>query len=110
MELSSAAELLPFFAATAILSTSLAQLEIAKKWLQKHLDSSEVAESYLVNLMAGTYSGIKKDGVNRIAEELSSLSTKGGLNSQLRNHMKDEGVEDSLYKGLSCLGRRLNLN
>ena len=33
MELSSEAELLPFFAATAILSTSLAQLEIAKKWL-----------------------------------------------------------------------------
>ena len=57
MELSSEAELLPFFAATAILSTSLAQLEIAKKWLQKHLDSSEVAESYLVNLMAGTYTG-----------------------------------------------------
>ena len=110
MELSSEAELLPFFAATAILSTSLAQLEIAKKWLQKHLDSSEVAESYLVNLMAGTYSGIKKDGVNRIAEELNSLSTKGGLNSQLLNHMRDEGVEDTLYNGLSSLGKRLKLN
>jgi hypothetical protein len=60
--------------------------------------------------MAGTYSGIKKDGVNRIAEELSSLSTKGGLNSQLRKHMRDEGVEDILYNGLSSLGKRLNLN
>ena len=110
IELSTEAELTPFFAATAVLSSSLAQLEVAKKWLEQHLDSPETAESYLISLMAGTYSGIKKDGLNRINEELNSLATEGGLNSQLRNHMRNEGIEDALYKGLSKLGKRLNLN
>jgi pyrroline-5-carboxylate reductase len=110
IELSTEAELTPFFAATAVLSSSLAQIEVAKKWLEEHLDSPEQAESYLISLMAGTYSGMKKDGLGRINQELNSLATEGGLNAQLRNHMRNEGTEDALYNGLSKLGKRLNIN
>jgi hypothetical protein len=60
--------------------------------------------------MAGTYSSLKIDGQDRINQALTSLSSKGGLNAQLRNHMKKEGTEDSLYNGLLQLGERLNLN
>ena len=110
IELSTEAELTPFFAATAVLSSSLAQIEVAQKWLEEHLDSPEQAESYLISLMAGTYSGMKKDGLGRINQELNSLATEGGLNAQLRNHMRNEGTEDALYNGLSKLGKRLNIN
>jgi pyrroline-5-carboxylate reductase len=110
IELSNEDALVPYFAATAILSSSLAQLNVAKKWLENHLDTPEAAEKYLISLMAGTYSSLKIDGQDRINQALTSLSSKGGLNAQLRNHMKKEGTEDSLYNGLLQLGKRLNLN
>ena len=110
INLSNEASLIPYFAATALLSSSLAQLETAKKWLQTHLDEEGAAERYLISLMSGTYSSLKLDGRGRINEALDSLSTKGGLNAQLRDHMKQEGTEKILYKGLLKLGERLNLD
>ena len=110
IELSSEDALVPYFAATAILSSSLAQLSVAKKWLENHLDTPEAAEKYLISLMAGTYSSLEIDGQDRINEALTALSSKGGLNAQLRNHMKMKGSEDALYNGFIQLGERLNLN
>ena len=110
IELPSEDALVPYFAATAILSSSLAQLNVAKKWLENHVDTPEAAEKYLISLMAGTYSSLKIDGQDRINQALVSLSSKGGLNAQLRNHMKKEGSEDALYNGFLQLGERLNLN
>jgi len=110
IDLSDEASLIPYFAATALLSSSLAQLEIANKWLQTHLDKEGEAERYLISLMSGNYSSLKLDGKGRINEALDSLSTKGGLNAQLREHMKKEGTENTLYKGLLKLGERLNLD
>ena len=110
IELPSEDALVPYFAATAILSSSLAQLNVAKKWLENHVDTPEAAEKYLISLMAGTYSSLKIDGQDRINQALVSLSSKGGLNAQLRNHMKKEGSEDALYNGFLQLGDRLNLN
>jgi pyrroline-5-carboxylate reductase len=110
IELSSEDALVPYFAATAILSSSLAQLSVAKKWLENHLDTPEAAEKYLISLMAGTYSSLEIDGQDRINEALTALSSKGGLNAQLRNHMKKKGSEDALYNGFMQLGERLNLN
>jgi len=110
LELNAETELIPYFAATAMLSTSLAQLKVAKTWLEGHLNAKEDAEKYLISLMAGTFSGLKIDGKNRINEALASLATKGGLNAQLREHMKKEGTENALHNGLFHLGKRLNLN
>ena len=74
------------------------------------MDTPEAAEKYLISLMAGTYSSLEIDGQDRINEALTALSSKGGLNAQLRNHMKKEGSEDALYNGFLQLGERLNLN
>ena len=93
-----------------MLSTSLAQLNVAKTWLEGHLNTKEDAEKYLISLMAGTFSSLKIDGKDRINEALASLATKGGLNAQLREHMKKEGTENALHTGLFHLGKRLNLN
>ncbi len=109
IEVANEAALTPHFGATAMLSTVLSQLAVAAEWLGEHTGSNNVAETYLLSLMAGTFSSLPKDGNDRIGEALGSLATEGGLNAQLRMHMQDAGAERSLGEGLHALSRRLKL-
>lgn len=110
LELANEAALTPHFGATAMLSTVLSQLDVAKRWLGEHTGSCQTAEAYLLSLMAGTFSSLPKDGADRIGEALGSLATEGGLNAQLRAHMQEAGAERALGEGLGALERRLGLS
>ena len=107
--LDSESALAPHFAATALVSTILSQLAVARAWLGEKTGSTTKAEAYLLSLMDWTFACLPKDGNGRISEALGSLATEGGLNAQLRKHMSEAGVEEALDGGLNILGTRLNI-
>ncbi len=97
----------PHFAATAILSTLMAQLDCVSKWLGEKSGSAINGEIYTATLVSGYLNSLRKDGAERFLEAMHDLSTEGGLNTQLLNHNKDSGMLDVLKDGLEKLGERL---
>ncbi len=97
------------FAVTALASTSFAQAKVAANWLAKQTGDTTAAETYIVSMLAGFFQSLPQDGQDRLAEALGALSTEGGLNATLRQHMKDAGAEDQLKKGLDGFKDRLGL-
>ena len=100
----------PHFAATAILSTMMAQLNCAGSWLGNKTGSLVNAEIYVASLVSGYLNTVPKDGNNRFLEVMQDLSTEGGLNTQLLNHNRSAGMLTTLNAGLEALGERLKGN
>ncbi|MEM9717224.1 MAG: NAD(P)-binding domain-containing protein [Pseudomonadota bacterium] len=92
------------FAATALNSTTLAQVQAASGWLANHTGDTKAAEAYIASLVAAQLSTLPVGGV---AEALEDLSTEGGLNATLRQHMS--ASEDHLVEGLKTFEERLKL-
>ncbi|MEM9716636.1 MAG: NAD(P)-binding domain-containing protein [Pseudomonadota bacterium] len=92
------------FAATALCSTTLAQVQAATGWLSKHSGDPKAAESYIAALLSTQFSTLPKGGVT---EALQGLSTEGGLNATLRDRMR--GSETALVAGLKAFEDRLGL-
>ena len=97
----------PHFAATAILSTVMAQLDTVSNWLSEQTVEQKNAEKYVASLVSGYLGALEKDGHGRFLEAMQDLSTEGGLNTQLLNHNRDAGMLDTLNEGLQQLGKRL---
>ena len=97
----------PHFAATALLSTLMAQMDTAADWLGAKTGNREQAEVYVATLISGYLSSLPKDGRERFREALFDLSTEGGLNTQLLTHNRAHGMTEFLYEGFEQLGRRL---
>ena len=97
----------PHFAATAILSHTMKQLDIAADWLSGHTGNRVDAERYMANLVSGYLGAMPKDGNGRFREAMEGLSTEGGLNNQLRAHITESGFYQTLESGLDKLTRRL---
>ena len=97
----------PHFAATAILSTTMAALDCTSRWLAGYTGNAGNAEAYVASLVGGYLGSMEKDGKERFREALQDLSTAGGLNAQLLNHNRDGGVFDVLDAGLRGLGERV---
>ena len=93
------------FAATALCSTTLAQVQAAAGWLAKHSGDAKAAEAYIASLLSAQFSTLPAGGVS---EALSGLSTEGGLNSTLRSHMSPS--EAMLVEGLEAFEDRLGLS
>lgn len=100
----------PHFAATALLSTVMAELECVSRWLGNKSGQMENAEIYIASLLSGYLGAMEKDGKQRFLEAMQELSTEGGLNTQLLNHNRDAGMLDVLEEGLQKLDERLNSN
>lgn len=92
------------FAATALCSTTLAQVQAAVGWLAKHSGDAKAAEYYIASLLSAQFSTLPSGGVSAA---LSGLSTEGGLNSTLRSHMSSS--EAVLVEGLDAFEERLGL-
>lgn len=92
------------FAATALCSTTLAQVQAASHWLSTHTGNAKSAEDYIAALIAAQFSTLPKGGIK---EALQGLSTEGGLNASLRAHMKS--AENQLTEGLKSFEPRLKL-
>ena len=97
----------PHFAATAILSTLMAQLDCTSKWLGSKSGSNTDAEIYVLSLVSGYLGCLIQDGDARFLEAMKDLSTEGGLNTQLLNHNKNAGMLSTLETGLEDLHQRL---
>jgi len=100
----------PHFAATAILSTLMAQLNCAGNWLGNKTGSAVNGEIYVASLVSGYLNTVPKDGNSRFLEVMEDLSTEGGLNTQLLNHNRNAGMLAALNAGLEALDTRLRGN
>lgn len=101
------AALAPHFAATALLSPIFAQLQTGAHWLGSITGDPKAAEAYIAALFKGTFDDIPADG---FAGVLQGLSTEGGLNATLRQHMADQGALGDLTDGLDALRSRLGIS
>ena len=108
--LSSENAVAPHFAATAILSTTMKQLDVVAQWLGNQSDDPQNAERYVANLISGYLNALPKDGAGRFKAAMEDLSTEGGLNNQLRQHIAESGYYDTLISGLDSLIERLRVN
>lgn len=97
----------PHFAATAILSTLMAQLDCVGNWLGEKTGSRASGEIYVVALVSGYLGAMEKDGRQRFVQAMQDLSTEGGLNTQLLAHNLEGGMIRRLEQGLDMLVERL---
>ena len=97
----------PHFAATAILSTLMAELDVVSRWLAGYGGSESDAEKYVASLVSGYLAAMEKDGAGRFLEAMKDLSTEGGLNAQLLAHNRTCGLFATLEAGLKQLGERV---
>lgn len=104
----SEAALTLFFAATAMLATTLALLERTSEWLGEGIGDKRIAEIYIAKLLSGIMRDLPTDGADRFAEGIRGLATKGGLNEQVLNHMRDAGAMTALGEALDGIEVRLN--
>lgn len=107
--LSEEAAMNPHFAASALSSVLFSMLDTGADWLAAHTGDARGAETYVSSLFAGYFRHLPTDGDGRFAEVISALSTTGGLNSTLREHLKREGAYDTLLSGLDGFEERLGL-
>lgn len=98
----------PHFAATALLSTVMAQLDCVSKWLGHKTNNAQAGEIYMLALFSGYLNFLPKDGKQRFVAALRDLSTEGGLNAQLLKHNTSGGMLDRLESGMQQLDARLN--
>ncbi len=69
----------------------------------------ETITSFAAAVSMSLFGGIKSDDVYIMGGRVCRI-VRVGLNAQLRDHMKQEGTEKTLYKGLLKLGERLKLD
>lgn len=91
------------FAATAICSVALAQMQVVRDWLAEFSGDPEAAEAFTVSVLAGAM----KDAGRGVDAARDALNTEGGLNQTLRVHMEPSYTE--LRAGLDGFRARLGL-
>lgn len=99
----------PHFAATALSSVMFRLLAETADWLAAHTGDPRAAEAYMAQLFKGTFANFPADGEGRFAAAIEALSTEGGLNATLREHMASAGAYDALTQGLDGFEARLGL-
>lgn len=97
------------FAACAISSPLLAQMQQGVDWLAEATGDAVGAEQYITSLFAGYFKSMALDGGGELKALLQSLSAEGGLNATLRQHMQDHGALDDLVSGMDAFRPRLGL-
>lgn len=107
--LPSEAALAPHFAATALCSVTLAQMQTVRDWLGDLTGDAPAAERYVTAMLGGTLAGLPQDGRARLEAALAALAIEGGLNATLKAHMEHAGALAALREGLDAFRPRLGL-
>ena len=94
-------------AACALSSAVLAEIQHTADWLAGLTGNAAGAEAYVAALIAGYFRGMRFDGSGEVQSALDSLSTEGGFNATLRDHMAPARTE--LTRGLDAFRPRLGL-
>ena len=91
------AELIAYLSAQAVLSPAVQMVNDAAGWLGNHVSDPAQGERFLRMLV----------GSSLLASEtgpmIQALSTPGGYNARLREHMVDQGMTNDLRTGLNKL-------
>lgn len=95
------------FAASALLSTTLDQIDAGGAWLAQFTGDEGTAKSYIAHMLASALATL--DGEITVDDLLAEVSTQGGLNATLKAHMRAAGARDHLIQGLEGLRGRLGL-
>ena len=85
----------------------LAEVATTAEWLAGLTGDAPGAEAYVTALIAGYFRDMRFDGSGEVKTALEALSTEGGLNATLRDHMA--GARETLGEGLDALRPRLGL-
>lgn len=101
----SEAALSAHFGATALSSPLLAMMARTTAWLAQYTGDPLQAEAYVVAMIRSQLA--ERPIPHVLAQTLMMLSTEGGLNAMLRDHMKPSYAE--LDEGLEKIGARLKL-
>lgn len=96
-EAADAAELDAYLSAQAVLSPAVQLVNDAAKWLGARVNDSDQGERFLRELVGSNLVGGKS------AALLKALSTPGGYNQRLREHMVQRGMGAALTEGLDGL-------
>jgi pyrroline-5-carboxylate reductase len=107
LPVTSEAALNAHFAASALSSVVLAEMVTTADWLSGVTGDAPKAEAYVAALIAGYFKGMAFDGSGEVKGLLDALSTEGGLNATLRDHMA--GSRETLLEGLDAFRPRLGL-
>jgi pyrroline-5-carboxylate reductase len=92
------AQMQAYLSAQAVLSPSLKLLDEAANWLGTRVDRDQ-GEAFLRALVGSALSA-------PLSDTIAALSTPGGYNAQLRDHMMAAGMGDALAEGLNQLEAR----
>jgi pyrroline-5-carboxylate reductase len=96
-------ELLTYWSITGLLSTVLTAGAVAAQWLERAGIEKESAEAYSRVLFSEVH-GLTADGFD---EGLQHVSTPGGLNVMMLEHLAQVGLAPQLSEGLDQISRRL---
>ncbi len=91
------ADLAAYLCAQAVLSPAAKMVSDAAEWLGSRVRDSAQAEGFLRNLVGSSL--LASD----LAPLLRALSTPGGYNARLRDHMDGSGMTETLGEGLDHL-------
>ncbi|UWP89841.1 NAD(P)-binding domain-containing protein [Aliiroseovarius crassostreae] len=97
------------FAASALASPILDQMRQGAAWLADQTGDSKMAEAFVATMFSGFLSNMAADDEVGFERLLQDLSTEGGLNASLRDHMRDKKALQALREGLDLLKPRLDL-
>ncbi len=97
------------FGASALASPLLDLMGKGAGWLADLTGDRAAAETYVATVFAGFLGNMAADPQVTFQSLLNSLSTEGGLNANLRDHMRDKSVPEELIAGMDALKPRLGL-
>lgn len=95
------------FAASALMSTTLDQIKTGASWLEKYTGDLDAAQFYISHMLASALRNVNNG--TTLSEMLIELSTEGGLNAALKEHMQNHGSNSILEAGLNAFKERLGL-
>jgi pyrroline-5-carboxylate reductase len=94
------AEMMAYLAAQAVLSPAVKLVADAAQWIAPKVSDPAQAEDFLRVLVGSNLMS------NDLAPLLQALSSPGGYNARLREHMDAEGMQAALTRGLEALAAR----
>lgn len=98
------------FGGSAQVAACLAQMREGAVWLGEQTGDPVGAEAYIAAMFAGSLAEIPKDGQGQFDRALEALNTEGGLNSNVRTHLRETGALRELRVALDGLKVRLGLS
>lgn len=97
------------FAACAMGSVVLDQLQTAANWLTDVTGERAAAETYLSRMISGYLNGFTDGQTGQMTATLNALSAEGGLNATLRAKLAEGGALEDIEQGLDGFRGRLGL-